>query len=109
MANTRITQAITAMALDPGGARLLTGSNDYTVRFWDFAGMDASHRSFRDVEPHSGHQVRSLCYSISGDQFLVTTGNAKPKIFSRDGHELYGMLNPHFSFSHANSILAMDD
>jgi len=67
----------------------LTGSNDYTVRFWDFAGMDSSHRSFREVEPHSGHQVRSLSYSITGDQFLVATGSAKPKIYSRDGHELY--------------------
>jgi len=82
------TKTITALALDPGGARLLTGSNDYTVRFWDFAGMDSSHRSFREVEPHSGHQVRSLSYSITGDQFLVATGSAKPKIYSRDGHEL---------------------
>jgi WD40 repeat protein len=82
-------QAITALALDTGGARLLTGSNDYMVRFWDFAGMDSAHRSFRDVEPHSGHQVRSLSYSINGDQFLVTTGNAKAKIYSRDGHEMY--------------------
>lgn len=82
------TKAITALALDTGGARLLTGSNDYMVRFWDFAGMDSAHRSFRDVEPHSGHQVRSLSYSINGDQFLVTTGNAKAKIYSRDGHEI---------------------
>lgn len=82
-------KTITALALDPGGARLLTGSNDYMVRFWDFAGMNSEHRSFREVEPHSGHQVRSLSYSISGDQFLVTTGSAKPKIYSRDGHELY--------------------
>jgi hypothetical protein len=62
------------------------------VRFWDFAGMDSAHRSFRDVEPHSGHQVRSLSYSINGDQFLVTTGNAKAKIYSRDGHETYAGL-----------------
>jgi hypothetical protein len=54
--------------------------------------MDSAHRSFRDVEPHSGHQVRSLSYSINGDQFLVTTGNAKAKIYSRDGHEMYVLV-----------------
>ncbi len=42
---------VSALALDPSGARLVTGSYDYEVKFWDFAGMDASLRSFRSVQP----------------------------------------------------------
>ena len=42
---------ISALALDPAGARLVTGSYDYQVKFWDFAGMDAGLRSFRTISP----------------------------------------------------------
>ena len=42
-------KAISAMAIDPSGSRLVTGSIDYEVKFWDFAGMDASLKSFRLV------------------------------------------------------------
>lgn len=32
------TKAVVALAVDPSGARLATGSVDYDVSFWDFAG-----------------------------------------------------------------------
>ena len=37
-------KAITSLALDPGGARVLSGGIDYELKFWDFAGMDPSLR-----------------------------------------------------------------
>ena len=39
------------MGLDPSGARLVTGGYDYDVKFWDFAGMDASFKAFRSLQP----------------------------------------------------------
>ncbi len=42
---------VSAMGLDPAGARLVTGGYDYDVKFWDFAGMDASLRHFRQIRP----------------------------------------------------------
>jgi len=42
---------VSALALDPSGARLVTGGNDYQVKFFDFAGMDASLRYFRQIQP----------------------------------------------------------
>ena len=69
---------MSAVALDPAGARLITGSYDYEVsmsndrtsanliiiktlvimisqvRFWDFAAMDAGMRSFRTIVPQEG-------------------------------------------------------
>ena len=38
---------VSALAMDPSGARVVTGGYDYDVRLWDFAGMDSSLQSFR--------------------------------------------------------------
>lgn len=42
---------VSALGLDPSGARLITGGYDYDVKFWDFAGMDASLQAFRSLQP----------------------------------------------------------
>lgn len=81
-------RAISSVALDPSGSRLLTGSHDFTVCFWDFAGMDSSLRSFRNVTPSDGNQIKSLQYSATGDKFLVATANSQPKFYDRDGKQL---------------------
>jgi WD40 repeat protein len=47
-------KVVSAVALDPAGARLITGSYDYEVKFWDFAAMDAGMKSFRTIIPHEG-------------------------------------------------------
>uniref|UniRef100_A0A4W5R786 WD repeat-containing protein 70 n=1 Tax=Hucho hucho TaxID=62062 RepID=A0A4W5R786_9TELE len=76
---------VSALALDPSGARLVTGGYDFDVRFWDFAGMDAALNSFRTIQPCECHQIRSLQYSITGDVILVVSGNAQAKVLDRDG------------------------
>ena len=69
-----------ALAVDPSGARVLTGSYDYTVRMYDFGGMDARLKAFREITPFEGHQVRALTWSPTGDMFFVATGNAQAKV-----------------------------
>uniref|UniRef100_A0A3B3D0F7 WD repeat-containing protein 70 n=1 Tax=Oryzias melastigma TaxID=30732 RepID=A0A3B3D0F7_ORYME len=76
---------VSAMALDPSGARLVTGGYDYDVRFWDFAGMDQSLQAFRSLQPCECHQIKTLQYSITGDVLLVVSGNAQAKVLDRDG------------------------
>lgn len=76
---------VNTMALDPSGSRLLTGGADASVRFWDFNGMDASLRSFRDITPWEGQQVMSLQYSNSGDRFLCATTKNQCNLYTRDG------------------------
>ncbi|KAF4527001.1 hypothetical protein B566_EDAN001548 [Ephemera danica] len=73
-------RAVLALAVDPAGARLATGSVDYEVRFWDFAGMDSS-------STHYSHPIKALQYSITGDLILVVAGNAQAKVMDRDGFE----------------------
>ncbi|XP_047229176.1 WD repeat-containing protein 70 [Girardinichthys multiradiatus] len=78
-------KTVSALGLDPSGARLVTGGYDYDVRFWDFAGMDQALLAFRSLQPCECHQIKSLQYSITGDVLLVVSGNAQAKVLDRDG------------------------
>ncbi|XP_013193892.2 gastrulation defective protein 1 homolog [Amyelois transitella] len=82
------TKAVVALAADPSGARLATGSIDYDVSFWDFAGMDSSMRSFRTLQPCENHPIKALQYSATGDSILVVSGSAQAKVLDRDGFEV---------------------
>ncbi|CAJ1070589.1 WD repeat-containing protein 70 [Xyrichtys novacula] len=79
------TKTVSALGLDPSGARLVTGGYDYDVRFWDFAGMDQALQAFRSLQPCECHQIKTLQYSITGDVILVVSGNAQAKVLDRDG------------------------
>ncbi|XP_073101651.1 uncharacterized protein [Elaeis guineensis] len=78
-------KVVSALAVDHSGSRVLSGSYDYTVRMYDFQGMNSKLQSFRQLEPFEGHQVRSLSWSPTSDRFLCVTGSAQAKIFDRDG------------------------
>ncbi|KAG6457113.1 hypothetical protein O3G_MSEX010117 [Manduca sexta] len=81
-------KAVLGLAVDPSGARLATGSIDYEVSFWDFAGMDSSMRSFRTLQPCENHPIKALQYSSTGDSILVVSGSAQAKVLDRDGFEV---------------------
>lgn len=80
-------KAITALASDTAGARLVSGSIDYDMNFWDFSGMDKSMKSFRRMQPCENHPIRCLEYSLTGDRVLVISGRAQAKVVDRDGFE----------------------
>ncbi|KAG2193182.1 hypothetical protein INT47_002874 [Mucor saturninus] len=80
-------RTVSSLTLDPSGTRLVSGSYDYDLKFWDFAGMDRSYKPFRTVQPCGEHQIHKVEYSLSGDAILIISGSARPKIFNRDGLE----------------------
>ncbi len=80
---------ISTMAIDRSGTRLLSGSYDSTVRFWDFGGMNEKLESFRSITPTEGYPVRSLRYNHSGSMFLCCTTSHRPLIYNRDGRLLH--------------------
>lgn len=86
---------VTTATLDPSGARLITGSNDCTLKFHDFSSMTPTTiRAFRSVDPTATkgsanvetHPVHQALYNpISPSQVLVVTALPQAKIMNRDG------------------------
>ncbi|KRZ76175.1 WD repeat-containing protein 70 [Trichinella papuae] len=74
---------VSAFAFDGSGARFASGGYDYSVSLWDFAGMDASMKSFRSLHPFECHVINQ-----TGDSILAVSGSAQAKILDRDGREL---------------------
>ncbi|KAJ3199454.1 hypothetical protein HDU82_000413 [Entophlyctis luteolus] len=79
-------RTVSAVSLDPSGARLVTGGRDCTVKLWDFHGMNETFRPFRSIdEPCGGNPIRDLQFSNSGDQFLIASGSNQVKLYDREG------------------------
>lgn len=51
------TKVISALALDPSGARVVSGSHDYDCKLWDFGGMDHRCKPFKSWEPAGSYYV----------------------------------------------------
>ena len=88
-------RAVTTIALDPAGSRMLTGSLDSNVNFHDFAAMTPTTlRAFKTVDPwqakkaasSDSHPIQHVEFSRhSGSVFLCVTAHPQAKIMSRDG------------------------
>ncbi|KAN0135571.1 WD40-repeat-containing domain protein [Lactarius tabidus] len=81
------TKVISALALDPSGARILSGSHDYDCKLWDFGGMDQRCKPFKSWEPAESYHIHDLKYSPDGQRFLVISGTTQAKLYDRDGEE----------------------
>ncbi|KAF7310708.1 Transcriptional factor [Mycena chlorophos] len=80
-------KVISALTLDPSGARVLSGSHDYDCKLWDFGGMDHRCKPFKTWEPAGSYHIHDLKYSNDGQQFLVVSGTLQAKLYDRDGEE----------------------
>ena len=54
------TKVVSALALDPSGARFVSGSYDYDCKLWDFGGMGANPKPFKTWEPAETYYVSAL-------------------------------------------------
>lgn len=54
------TKVVSALALDPSGARIISGSHDYDCKLWDFGGMDMRCKPFKSWEPAGTYHVRPV-------------------------------------------------
>lgn len=82
------TKAISALSIDPAGARIATGSFDYDVKLWDFGGMSQSFKPFKTFEPFESYLINDLSWSPLGDSLLITTGTAQACLYDRDGSSI---------------------
>lgn len=53
------TKVVSALTLDPSGARIVSGSHDYDCKLWDFGGMDWRCKPFKTWEPAGTYYVRT--------------------------------------------------
>ncbi|KAA0187433.1 hypothetical protein HAZT_HAZT009261 [Hyalella azteca] len=83
------TKAVSSVTMDPSGSRLVSGSIDYEVKYWDFQGMDVCHESFRKLCPYDGYPINAVDYSCTGDKVLAVSGSSQAKVYDRDGAELF--------------------
>ncbi|KAF9014934.1 transcription factor [Cyathus striatus] len=82
------TKVVSALALDPSGARIVSGSHDYDCKLWDFGGMDYRCKPFKSWEPSGTYYAYSrLEVSNDGSKFLCISGTTQAKLFDRDGEE----------------------
>ncbi|KAB5594310.1 Transcription factor protein [Ceratobasidium theobromae] len=97
------TKVVSALAVDPSGARVLTGSHDYDVKLWDFGGMDTRFKPFKSWEPAESYHVRAYRSAlVPGDKFLVISGTSQAKLYERDGEEVYVQATSHNSQTNAS-------
>jgi len=70
------TKVISALALDPSGARVVSGSHDYDCKLWDFGGMDYRYKPFKSWEPSGSYHVSIFshsCMVIQRGFFILAT------------------------------------
>ncbi|CAO1616444.1 unnamed protein product [Jaminaea pallidilutea] len=82
------TKSVSALDVDPSGARVATGSYDYDVRLWDFGGMTSSFKPTKTFEPFRNYFIHDLAWSSNGERLLAVSGTSQPKLFDRNGNEL---------------------
>ncbi|KAF8922330.1 transcription factor [Mucidula mucida] len=81
------TKVVSALTLDPSGARILSGSHDYDCKLWDFGGMDSRCKPFLTWEPAGSYHIHDVKYSMDGQKFLVASGTTQARLYDRDGEE----------------------
>ncbi|KAL1691914.1 WD40-repeat-containing domain protein [Schizophyllum commune] len=86
------TKVVSALTLDPSGARVLSGSHDYDCKLWDFGGMDLRCKPFKSWEPAGTYYVHDVKYSNDGQRFLVASGTMQARLFDREGEELAAFI-----------------
>lgn len=67
------TKVVTALTLDPSGARVLSGSHDYDCKLWDFGGMDMRCKPFKSWEPAGTYYVGTSLVSFAMSNHLSGT------------------------------------
>ena len=82
------TKAVSALALDPSGVRLVSAGADFNLRVWDFSSMDKSLQSFRSMEPTENNLIHTLEWTKAGDKILLAANTPQAQILDREGRKL---------------------
>ncbi|EME32129.1 transducin family protein / WD-40 repeat family protein [Galdieria sulphuraria] len=79
---------VSTIAIEPSGVRMATGSNDTTLKLWDFATMTNRLKYFASIEPLGAYPLRLAEFSPTGSSILVIGGSSRAKLLTRDGEDI---------------------
>lgn len=68
-------KCIQTLDIDRNGNRMISGGLDYTLKIWDFPGMNRKLKPMREFKPFDGHPINSLSFDPDGAFFLCCTTN----------------------------------
>ena len=69
-------KAVSCLAMDRGGGLLVSGSNDYHIKYYNLGGMSSKLEHFRVLDPIPFHVVKKISFSSDQKELLVVGGNA---------------------------------
>ena len=81
-------KTINSIKIDKYNQKLITGSNDYKISFYDLQSMTKSLKPFRTLQPMNQQIITSLDFDCSGKNILTCSDGSKPKILTKDGKEV---------------------
>jgi WD40 repeat protein len=81
-------KCINCIELDKSNSRLVAGSDDHILSFWDLDNMNSSLTPFRTLRPIDGQPIIALSFNSKQDKLLVCGGGCQPKLLTRDGREI---------------------
>lgn len=81
-------KCIQTLDIDRNGNRMISGGLDYTLKIWDFPGMNRKLKSMREFKPFDGHPINSLSFDPDGALFLCCTTNNQARIYDKDGGKI---------------------
>jgi hypothetical protein len=64
---------------------MVTGSRNGELKYWDFNGMAADQKPFREFEPVEGYMVEALHFNTKGGKVLCCLSDRHARIFTREG------------------------
>lgn len=80
---------VSCVSFERSGARLISGSHDATVAYWDFAGMSLdAPQPFRFIQPLGNNPIRAICPSPDSQWFLLVAATPSAKLFDRNGGQV---------------------
>ncbi len=80
---------VSCLNFERSGARLISGSHDSTVAYWDFAGMTLdAPEPFHFIQPLGSNPIRSICPSNDSQWFLFCAATPSAKLFDRNGAQI---------------------
>lgn len=81
-------KCINCIELDRSSSRLVAGSDDHILSFWDLDNMNSSLTPFRTLRPIEGQPIIALSFNSKQEKLLVCGGGCQPKLMTRDGREI---------------------